>query len=354
MVDEPPQPRKVKLRMPARSPEPPKLKLRFGGQKSSGSAGVSIDNEALKRQQEVVRSGATPREAPIRGGTPQFGARNPFGRSPSGSGLAQIPSLHPGSLNGTRSVSIEHSAAGPNGIKNEVSFGQLPAPGAVILNRETNSSNESTLSPHRAASTMPPPPGATPSLASYSPHLQSATSNSQGWNAQPPGSTHDSRGRQPSRGKHYRASSSHGKLMLLDVADALITNLSISTHPSLRLNQHFHLDIPPSPTTSQRSITINLPKTQHYLRIVPTIASSVKYRPSKLCVTAGMQRLEAMPQRAEEYDAARPMYEVRLMEGVNRVEIEMVAGPARGASRNGNGQGIEKERFSAFINVAKS
>lgn len=188
--------------MPARSPEPPKLKLRFGGQKSSGPAGVSINHEALKRQQEVVRSGANSREAPVRGGTPQGGARNPFGRSPSASGMAQIPSLHPGSLVGTRSVSVEHSAAGPNGVKNEVPFGQLPAAGAVTLNRETNSSNESTRSPLPAASTMPPPAGTTPRLASYSPHLQSATSNAPGWNAQTSGSAHNLPSKQISRGKH--------------------------------------------------------------------------------------------------------------------------------------------------------
>lgn len=189
--------------MPARSPEPPKLKLRFGGPKISGPAGVSIDNEALKRQQEVVRSGANPRETPIRGGTPQSGARNPFGRSPSASGVAQIPSLHPGSFV-ARSVSIEHSAPGPNGIKNEAPFGQSPAAGAVTLNRETNSSNESTRSPHPAASAMPPPPGTTPRLASYSPHLQSSTSNAQGWNAQTSGSAHNPPGKQVSRGKHDR------------------------------------------------------------------------------------------------------------------------------------------------------
>jgi hypothetical protein len=139
-----------------------------------------------------------------------------------------------------------------------------------------------------------------------------------------------------------------------DAADALITNLSISTHPSLRLVQRFHLDIPPSATASQQSVTINLPKTQHYVRIVPTIANHVKYRPSKLCVTVGMQRLEAMPQRAEEYDPAKPLYEVRLLEGVNRIEVEMIAGPIRGTAKNPAGQGIEREKFSVFINVAKS
>lgn len=143
-------------------------------------------------------------------------------------------------------------------------------------------------------------------------------------------------------------------LILSDTTDALITNLSISTHPSLRLDQHFHLDIPPSPAASQQSITINLPRTQHFLRMVPTLASSVKYRPSKLCVTLGMQRLEAMPQRAEEHDVTRPCYEIRLLEGVNRIEIEMIAGPLRGPPRSGGGQGAEREKISVFINVAKS
>ena len=60
-----------------------------------------------------------------------------------------------------------------------------------------------------------------------------------------------------------------------------------------------------------------------------------------------------MPQRAEEYDAARPLYEVRLLEGVNRVEVEIVAGPVWGVLKNGGGQGIETEKYSAFINVSK-
>ena len=201
MIFEPPQPRKVKLRMSARSPDPPKLRLRFGAQKHPGSAGVSIDNEALKRQQELVRSGANIRDVPTGVGSPHFGVRNPFSRSLSGSGLAQTSSLHPGSDHGTGSVSVEQSATATNGVKHETPFGQSSALGAVTLNREINSSNESTRSPNRALSTMPPPPGTTPRLASYSPHLQSGTSNSHGWNALPSGSALDSRGRQPVRGK---------------------------------------------------------------------------------------------------------------------------------------------------------
>ena len=44
--------------MPAKSPEPPKITLKFGGQKAIGSASMSVDNESLKRQQELVRAGA--------------------------------------------------------------------------------------------------------------------------------------------------------------------------------------------------------------------------------------------------------------------------------------------------------
>lgn len=205
---EPVQPRKVKLRMPARSPEPPKLKLRFGAQKPSGPAGVLIDGETLKSQQDVTNPGANRGDALSSVGTPQFRARNPFGRSPSGSGLAQIPSLHPGSPNGTRSVSVEHGAVAANGVKDETPFGQSSAIGAVTLNRDANSSNESNKSPHRALSTMPPPSGATPRLASYSPHLQSATGNSHGWNGQPSGQ--DSRRRQAGKGKHDLDGPDHG------------------------------------------------------------------------------------------------------------------------------------------------
>ena len=54
-VQEPPQP-KVKLRMPA--PDPPKITLKLSGPKQTGSTGVSIDSESLKRQQELVNAGA--------------------------------------------------------------------------------------------------------------------------------------------------------------------------------------------------------------------------------------------------------------------------------------------------------
>lgn len=142
--------------------------------------------------------------------------------------------------------------------------------------------------------------------------------------------------------------------MFSDASDALISNLSISTHPGLKLDKHFNLDIPASSAASQQSFTVNLPKTHHYLRIVPTIASNIAQRSSKLLVTVGMQKLTALPQRADEYDPRKPTYETRVSEGVNRVEVEMVAGPPRSASKAGSGHEIEIEKITVFVNVAKT
>ena len=48
----------MKLTIGGKSPEPqPKITLKFGNPKPSSSAGVTVDSEALKRQQEVVRAG---------------------------------------------------------------------------------------------------------------------------------------------------------------------------------------------------------------------------------------------------------------------------------------------------------
>lgn len=194
MVPEPPQP-KVKLRMSARSPEPPKITLRFGGQKPSGT-GVSIDSEALKRQQEMVKAGANGQGHMVNNTNARNGSRNPFGRSPSISGSTQIPSLHTTSQDRARSASAEQ----PNGVKSEVPLGQSPALGAVQLNRELNRSSESGYSPNPNTTIMPPPSNVTPRLSSQSPHPQAALTNSHLWNAQSGTTFLDSRWRQPGKG----------------------------------------------------------------------------------------------------------------------------------------------------------
>lgn len=189
--------------MSARSPETnPKITLRFGGQKAGGSVGVSVDSEALKRQQDLVKAGANGQGAAASDGTPRSGTLNPFGGSPSGSGLTKIPSLHTASQDSTRSASAERPTSSTNGVKNELPPGQSPALGAVQLNRELSRSSEPNHSPNPAVSSMPPPSSVTSRLASNSPHPPTAANNSHGWNAQPSATSFDSRWRQAGKGEH--------------------------------------------------------------------------------------------------------------------------------------------------------
>lgn len=60
-----------------------------------------------------------------------------------------------------------------------------------------------------------------------------------------------------------------------------------------------------------------------------------------------------MPQRPEETDPKRPLYEARVIPGVNRIEVEVVAGPPRGAHKVGSGQEIEIEKTTVFANILK-
>lgn len=140
--------------------------------------------------------------------------------------------------------------------------------------------------------------------------------------------------------------------MVLGLADALIANLNVATHPGLNIKDHLSLDIPASPTHTQQSRTITVPYTHFFLRITPSVSSSLMHRPSKTIVSCGNSRLEPIRQTGEP-DPRRPIYETRLVPGVNSIEVEVIAGPPRGAPKVGSGQDIEFEKISVFVHLQK-
>lgn len=362
MVPEPPQ-QKVKLKMSAaKSPDPaqPKITLRVGGQKSgpaltpNAPAGVTVDNAALQRQKDLVKAGANGQATPAADGVPsRSGSKNPQAAPLSASGSNAIPNPGLSTTDPIRGGSAASPSPSAVGVKSEVQPGQSPALAAVQERRPSNGSNEVSKSPNLAASAMPPPSNATSNLPSGSPHPPTHSSTSSSTH-QSTVSAWDSKWRQPGKGRLLSFSFSCGSLTSLDASDALISNLSISTHPGLKIDHHFHLDVPPSATQSQQSITISLPYTHYYLRIVPTIAHNISHRQSKLFVTANLQRLNPIPQRPEEADPRRPLYETKVSPGVNRIEVEMIAGPPRGALKLGAGQEVELEKITVFVNVLKA
>ncbi|KAL9133571.1 MAG: hypothetical protein Q9175_005247 [Cornicularia normoerica] len=301
-VAEPPQP-KVKLRMPAKSPEPPKITLKFGGQKATGSASMSVDNESLKRQQELVRAGANG-YAPVKGSIPN-------------------PALS--RLSHERSESSEITT---DGMKTETNQGQSPA-----LNAIPNGTSEARQSPSASNLQMPPPMHLSSRMPSDSPHPQAAP-NGVAPTSQASNTPFNSRLRQPGK-------------------DALISNLNVATHPGLNIkDHHLSLDIPASPTHTQQSRTITVPHTHFFMRITPTVSSSLMHRPSKTIVSCGNNRLEPTRQTGEP-DPRRPVYETRLVPGVNSIDVEIIAGPPRGAPKVGSGQDIEFEKITVFVHLQK-
>ena len=168
--------------MPAKSPEPSKITLKFGGQKGSGPVAMSVDNEALKRQQDLVRAGAN-------------------GHTGSIATWPRIYSLDSPNIIGTthprhdRSGSTEHAM---NGLKAEASHGQSPALSAIQM----NGVNEVRRSPSAANLNMPPPMNLSSRLPSGSPHPQSLV-NGAAPSSQPPATPFNARFRQPGKGKYW-------------------------------------------------------------------------------------------------------------------------------------------------------
>ena len=53
-------------------------------------------------------------------------------------------------------------------------------------------------------------------------------------------------------------------------------------------------------------------------------------------------------------DNLHPLFEARILPGVNRIEIELIAALPKGAPKLANGQDVELEKITIFANLMKS
>lgn len=133
----------------------------------------------------------------------------------------------------------------------------------------------------------------------------------------------------------------------------MLKNVNFATHSGLNIPRHFRMDIHPSESLTQLSITVTLPSTHYYMQIIPTIAPSVLSRQHKLFVTAASTRLHPLPKNAQSgVDASEPLFDVRLLPGVNRIEIELIAALPKG-TKPINGQDVELEKITIFANLLR-
>ncbi|KAJ5204080.1 uncharacterized protein N7498_004959 [Penicillium cinerascens] len=278
---------RIKLKMGARNPEPAasKLTLKMRGQTSETPSkddgprsGVTVDNESLKRQQDLVRAGSASQDVDVPQMSPRTRSLRRHMESPKSS-AATTPSaseqLHSVPIHG-------RDPTGP--IKDETSLAQSQNP-------ETHSSHGL----HEA-------------------HLDSAGGIS----------SYD------------------------DANSALIRNVQIRTHPSLSLQHDLCLDIPPSSTLSQQTITVSLPSSCNLLRVRPTLAAGTAQRQVKIVALIGMQRLHPSG------DASALAYDIQLDPGTTKVDLEAISGPARGVPKSGPpGSDVDYERVTVFFNLLR-
>ena len=106
---------------------------------------------------------------------------------------------------------------------------------------------------------------------------------------------------------------------------------------------------------SQQSVTITLPATHYCLHFIPTITAHLGHRQSKIFVIVNNNtRLNpTLSSKVGDMDPRRPLYDVRVVPGVNRIDVEMIAGPPRGAPKVNLGQEIELEKITVFINLVR-
>ncbi|KAJ5806150.1 uncharacterized protein N7503_003752 [Penicillium pulvis] len=305
-VDGHPELPRIKLKMASNNPElgAQKLTLKMARQTSEPPrddetpSGVTVDSDSLKRQQELVRTGSTSQEVDTHHMSPRTRSLRRNIESPKSSAATTPSASEPphGLANGRDTTGV---------VKDET-------PVASFQRAEMRSSAGLHGVP------LDSPSGLPHQDALMHPSLEL--------------SPMDSLRRRPGQ----------------DANSALIRNVQILTHPSLSLKEDFRLDIPPSSTLSQQTITIPLSPSHHLLTVRPTLTASTAQRQVKVVAMMGTQRLHATG------DASTLAYDIQLQPGTTKVDLEAIAGPARGAPKSGPpGSEVDYERVTIFFNLLR-
>ncbi|KAJ4383049.1 hypothetical protein N0V86_002277 [Didymella sp. IMI 355093] len=362
-VDEPPQP-KLKLNMSAGAAPTPapkqqlKLKLRqspvSGSQtpvtRDSATPGVIVDNEALQRQRQHVNDSTGSRRS-----KPAEKAATPVASNPFSGIRGSSTTIAPITAAQTRTA----GSPAANGVKQDV---QSPALSAI---RPGSNAPESQRLSVSAQTPIPviAPPQAMSRPASGSPHPNGLYSQPNGLPT--PAFQQPAPYVPPSipRTDVFR------KTPLKKIGEALIPSLTLNTHPALNLPQPWTITIPASKTKTHHSATINLSPTHSYLQITPKVPIALTgrlyrlfvqvngnktYEVNRVPVTAGINGggegagIEGGKKKGE------PVFEAKLVGGVNRIEVEIVAEKTSKDGESVSGKdAVEMEKCTVFLHLAR-
>lgn len=379
-VDEPPQP-KLKLNMSAGAPAPRqqlKLKLRQSpaserdtpGARNSATPGVIVDNDALVRQQRhVMDSMGGPKlsltSSQTKQGTP-VASTNPFtGPRGASASIALLPALQ------------SRTAGSPpvlNGVKLDV---QSPALSA-IRPASTASDGRVSIPAQTPQPLMAPPQSIRPTSGSPYPNgpigQQTPIMNGQhqtpSYYVPPSALRADTFRKVPLKSKHLHSRHNTHTNHSTGVDEALMPKITLNTHPALNLPKPWSVDIYASKQKTEHSATIVVSPAHSYLQITPKVPIALTNRlyrlfvsvngnktfeVNRIPVTAGINGTSPGPGYEGGKKKGEPVFEAKLVGGVNRIEVEIVAEKdQKGQSEVVNGKNtIEVEKSTIFLHLMR-
>ena len=262
--------------------------LKLGQHAGSPAPGVTVDNEALARQRQMVQAGVNGqqqvRAAPtVNGNAPELA--RPTSSANSGSPL------------GT-GLKVEKASTGspaPNGVPPSLTNGMMPPP-AMRPNSSSPYPGQGPVQTYFTAPVVLPPT----------------------------------------------------KLRTYPRESALLPNVTITTHPNLRISTPFRLSIDPHETLSHQSTTTTLPSSHYFLQISASVSKELNsHRPYKMFATVNGSRLTQKDSKHESESGRRTMvYEPSLMQGVNRIEVEV-------AAQGEDEKKVDVEKVTVYANLMR-
>ena len=273
-------PKKVKLTV-KQPTEPPKIKLKLGGTPAStpGPSGMSVDQDALRRQKEETSQA--------------LGRAQSRDRKPA---MTPVPAL-----NGQRSMS---GAAIP-GTESVARADPNRAP--------SDPSKLSMLADtQRPSSALPPqvqPPQYIPPTTTYA---QSSAFKS----AMEKDSPIDRIMRDPGKG----------------LESALLSSVTFMTCPRMPQDPKWKVTRHASATMTQTATYTFLPSDHYYLRIVPNLSDELKRRKKHKLVVC--RNWEILAPQAEKDEAGREVFDFRIHPGENNIIVDVIADLREGEKKD--------------------
>ncbi|KAL8305007.1 hypothetical protein RB597_004041 [Gaeumannomyces tritici] len=142
------------------------------------------------------------------------------------------------------------------------------------------------------------------------------------------------------------------------VADALISNLVIRTHPGARnVESRFEFCLPAHPKLTQRSVSVNIPVSSWNVQILPTISPQLLdgRRPYKVYAIVNgrvLPRVIPPPLPNGQVEKSQMLFDAQLQHGVNKISLQMVAAAPKDATLP-DGVDAEFEMITVLANLVR-